>query len=217
MVLSFYVDDVSGEEVRTLIDEFEGNADVVLGDEVRVTGKPVLNRNVIENVTAGLTPMTLLSFGLGLVFLTLAFWSARVSVVLVAGVAASAALMVTGAMYAFGIPWNPLTVTMSSMALGIGIDYGIHVYERYEEEVLKGENSRDAVVTSLERLARPVLGSSVTTMAGFCVLVFSRFPVLSNFGKTVVARLVPTTVETRSNGSEGVVSDGDLVPPESLI
>ncbi|MFP4175191.1 MAG: efflux RND transporter permease subunit, partial [Halobacteriales archaeon] len=115
--LSFYVDDVSGEEVRTLIDEFDNNAETVLDDEVRVTGKPVLNRNVIENVTAGLTPMTLLSFGLGLIFLTLAFWSARVAVVLVAGVAASAALMVTGAMYVFGIPWNPLTVTMSSMAL----------------------------------------------------------------------------------------------------
>ncbi len=196
VVLSFFVDDVSGEEVRTLIDEFEGNADVVLDDEVRVTGKPVLNRNVIENVTAGLTPMTLLSFGLGLVFLTFAFWSARVSAILVGGVAASAALMVTGAMYVLGVPWNPLTVTMSSMALGIGIDYGIHVYERYEEEVLKGENARDAVVTSLEKLARPVLGSSVTTMTGFGVLIFSRFPVLSNFGKTVVLVIMMSLVAT---------------------
>ncbi|MDZ7687247.1 MAG: hydrophobe/amphiphile efflux-3 (HAE3) family transporter [Halobacteriales archaeon] len=195
-VVSFFVDDVSGEEVRTLIDEFEGNADVVLEDEVRVTGKPVLNRNVIENVTAGLTPMTLLSFGLGLIFLTLAFWSARVALVLVAGVAASAALMVTGAMYVLGIPWNPLTVTMSSMALGIGIDYGIHVYERYEEEVLEGEAVTDAVVTSLEKLARPILGSSVTTMTGFGVLMLSRFPVLSNFGKTVFLVILMSLVAT---------------------
>jgi predicted RND superfamily exporter protein len=195
-VLSFYVDDISGAEVRTLIDEFEGNARTVLDDDVRVTGKPVLNRNVIENVTAGLTPMTLLSFGLGLIFLTLAFWSARVAVVLIAGVAASAALMVTGAMYAFGIPWNPLTVTMSSMALGVGIDYGIHVYERFEEEVLAGASSVEAVVTSLEKLARPVLGSSITTMAGFGVLVLSRFPVLSNFGKTVVLVILTSLVAT---------------------
>ena len=196
LVLSFFVDDVSGEEVRTLIDEFEGNAEVVLDDDVRVTGKPVLNRNVIENVTAGLTPMTLLSFGLGLIFLTLAFWSARVSAVLVAGVAASAALMVTGAMYVFGIPWNPLTVTMSSMALGIGIDYGIHVYERYEEEILEGERATDAVVTSIEKLARPILGSSVTTMTGFGVLILSRFPVLSNFGKTVFLVILMSLVAT---------------------
>jgi hydrophobe/amphiphile efflux-3 (HAE3) family protein len=196
LVLSFYVNDVSGSEVRTLIDEFDGNARTVLDDEVRVTGKPVLNRNVIENVTAGLTPMTLLSFGLGLIFLTLAFWSARVAVVLIAGVAASAALMVTGAMYVLGIPWNPLTVTMSSMALGVGIDYGIHVYERFEEEALAGASSVEAVVTSLEKLARPVLGSSITTMAGFGVLVLSRFPVLSNFGKTVVLVILTSLVAT---------------------
>jgi hydrophobe/amphiphile efflux-3 (HAE3) family protein len=196
VALSFYVDDISGAEVRTLIDEFDGNAEMVLDDEVRVTGKPVLNRNVIENVTAGLTPMTLLSFGLGLLFLALAFWSARVAVVLVAGVAASAALMVTGAMYLLGVPWNPLTVTMSSMALGIGIDYGIHVYERYEEEVLAGESSTEAVVIALEKLSRPILGSSVTTMTGFGVLILSRFPVLSNFGVTVVLVILMSIVAT---------------------
>jgi predicted RND superfamily exporter protein len=82
------------------------------------------------------------------------------------------------------------------MALGVGIDYGIHVYERFEEEVLEGAASADAVVTSLEKLARPVLGSSITTMAGFGVLVFSRFPVLSNFGKTVVLVILMSLVAT---------------------
>ncbi|MDY7082903.1 MAG: efflux RND transporter permease subunit, partial [Halobacteria archaeon] len=142
MRMAFYIDDIEGEPVRTLIDEFDNNAEFVMssGVDVRVTGKPVLNRNVIENVTAGLTPMTLLSFGLGLLFLTLAFRSLRVSAMLVGGVAASAALLVTGAMFVVNVPWNPLTVTMSSITLGIGIDYGIHVYERFEEERVNGKN-----------------------------------------------------------------------------
>lgn len=189
MVLAFYVDDVEGEPVRTLIDEFEGQADVALapGVDVRVTGKPVLNRNVIENVTAGLTPMTLLSFGLGLLFLTLVFASARVSLLLVGGVAGSAALLVTGAMYVMGVPWNPLTVTMSSITLGVGIDYGLHVYERFEEErVEHGKPSTAAIGTAVSKLSRPILGSSLTTIAGFGVLVLSRFPVLRNFGWTTV-------------------------------
>lgn len=37
---------------------------------------------------------------------------------------------------------------------------------------------------------------------------FAQIVEVSDFGKTVVARPVPTAVETRSNGSEGVVSDG---------
>jgi predicted RND superfamily exporter protein len=188
LVLTFAVDDVEGEAVRTLIEEFEGNADLTLAsaDDVRVTGKPVLNRTVIENVTAGLTPMTLLSFTLGGGFLALAFRSLRVSAVLVGTVAGTAALAVAGLMYLFGVPWNPLTITMSSIALGVGVDYGVHVFERYAEEAAGGASDREAVATAVSVLARPVLGSSLTTVFGFGVLVVSRFPVLANFGKVTV-------------------------------
>ncbi|XGI84324.1 RND family transporter [Halorutilales archaeon Cl-col2-1] len=188
MRIAFYVDDVAGEEVRTLIDEFEGNAEMTIKDgDVRITGKPVLNRNVIENVTAGLTPMTLLSFSLGLIFLTITFKSLRVSAILVLGVAASAALLVTGGMFVAGVPWNPLTVTMSSLTLGIGIDYGIHIYERFEEEMIEhGATPFDAIETAIGKLSRPILGSGLTTITGFGVLLLSRFPVLANFGWTTV-------------------------------
>ncbi|MFB6068336.1 MAG: RND family transporter [Halobacterium sp.] len=188
LVLTFYVDDVEGDPVRTLISEFEGNADLTLttAEEVRITGKPVLNRNVIENVTAGLTPMTILSFVLGLVFLTFAFRSFRVSAVLVGAVAGATALLVTGLMYLFGVPWNPLTITMSSIALGVGIDYGIHVFERFEFEAEHGASPLDASATAVSKLARPVIGSSFTTIFGFGVLTVSQFPVLANFGWTTV-------------------------------
>jgi hypothetical protein len=189
LLLTFYVDDVEGEPVRTLIDEFEGNADFALttAEDVRVTGKPVLNRNVIENVTAGLTPMTVLSFALGFGFLALAFRSLRISAVLIVSVAASAALLVTGVMFLAGVPWNPLTITMSSLTLGIGIDYGVHVFERFEyEHRERGRSRRDAAATAVAKLSRPVVGSSFTTIFGFGVLTVSQFPVLANFGLTTV-------------------------------
>jgi len=189
VVLSVYTDDIEGPAVRTLITQHEQTAETVLppSADVRITGKPVLNRNVIENVTAGLTPMTLLSFSLGLLFLTLAFLSWRISVTLIASVAGSAALLVTGAMYLFGIPWNPLTITMSSLTLGIGVDYGIHIFERYEQEVHeRGLSPLNAAATAVAKLSRPIIGSSFTTIFGFGVLVVSRFPVLANFGKTTV-------------------------------
>jgi Predicted exporters of the RND superfamily len=189
IVLSFYIDDIEGETVRSLISTFESNAALSLttAEDVRITGKPVLNRNVIENVTAGLTPMTLLSFGLGLSFLTLAFLSIRIALVLVLSVAASAAVLVTGAMYVFGIPWNPLTITMSSLTLGIGVDYGIHLFERFEYEVeTQGQTQRGAAATAVAKLSRPIIGSSFTTIFGFGVLMLSRFPVLANFGRTTV-------------------------------
>jgi hypothetical protein len=189
LLLAFYIDDIEGESVRTLITAFESNADATLttAEDVRVTGKPVLNRNVIENVTAGLTPMTLLSFSLGFVFLSVAFLSWRIASALIVSVAGSAALLVAGGMYVLDIPWNPLTITMSSLTLGIGADYGIHVFERYEYEVeTNAQPALDAAATAVSKLSRPIIGSSFTTIFGFGVLMVSRFPVLANFGKTTV-------------------------------
>jgi predicted RND superfamily exporter protein len=186
VLMKFYVDDIEGEPVRTLISEFDGNAEQTLTtvEDTRITGKPVVNRNVIENVTAGLTPMTLLSFTLGIIFLSFIFLSISTAFKLVMSVSGGTVLLVAGSMYIIGIPWNPLTITMSSLALGIGIDFGIHIYERYVEELNNGEDAESAISTSVSKLSRPILGSSLTTIFGFGVLNISRFPVLSNFGLT---------------------------------
>lgn len=186
VLMTFYVDDIEGEPVRTLISEFEGNAGQTMTtvEDIRITGKPVVNRNVIENVTAGLTPMTVLSFTLGILFLSLVFLSVPIATKLVMSVSGGTVLLVSGSMYILNIPWNPLTITMSSLALGIGIDFGIHIYERYIEELERGAKPKSAISTSVSKLSRPILGSSLTTIFGFGVLNISRFPVLANFGLT---------------------------------
>lgn len=186
VLMTFYVDDIEGEPVRTLISNFDGNAEQTMTtvEDTRITGKPVVNRNVIENVTAGLTPMTLLSFTLGILFLSFIFLSIPTAFKLVMSVSGGTVLLVAGSMYILNIPWNPLTITMSSLALGIGIDFGIHIYERYVEELENGEDAKSAISISVSKLSRPILGSSLTTIFGFGVLNISRFPVLSNFGLT---------------------------------
>ena len=101
--------------------------------------------------------------------------------------AALAATLATGSMYLLDIPWNPLTITMSSLTLGIGVTYGIHIFERYEHEVREhGQTSLGAAATAVAKLSRPIIGSSFTTIFGFGILMASRFPVLANFGKTTV-------------------------------
>jgi predicted RND superfamily exporter protein len=128
---------------------------------------------------------TLVSFLAGAVFLAVALRSGRESVLLVGGVAATTLAMVAGGMYLLGVPWNPLTVTTAAIVLGIGVDYAVHVYERFREEVTDGATPTDAVRTAVLQKARPVLGSGATTMLGFGVLVVSEFPVLSNFGLAI--------------------------------
>ena len=186
-IIQLFVADIEGEEVRHLIDDTEAIADKHLSTErTAVTGKPVVNRNVIENVTSGRDPMTVLSFGMATIFLALALRSLRESVLLVVSVAISAVMLISMAMYALGIPWNPLTVATGSIALGAGITYGIHVHERFKEELFThGSTPTEAMREAMVRKSRPVIGSGATTLFGFGALGISQFPVLANFGIAV--------------------------------
>lgn len=187
LLVQLYVEDIDGSEEADVISAVETAGDDTLGEmDARVSGNIVINRNVIDNVTAGLTRTTLLSFGAGLVFLGLALRSARESVLLVGSVAASTMALVAGGMFLLGVPWNPLTVTTASIVFGVGITYGIHVYERFREELaVSAVSPAEAIRTAIVAKARPVLGSGATTMFGFGVLLVSDFPVLSNFGLAV--------------------------------
>ncbi len=197
VIVQAFVEDIEGETEREVIDFISDTAEETLENhETRVTGEMVLNRNVIENVTSGLAPMTALSFLLGFGFLTLALKSVRNSAVIIGSVAVSTVLMLTAAMYLLGIPWNPLTVTISAIILGIGIDYGVHIHERYKEEKTQGLNSVDAVKTSLSQKSRPVLASGITTLLGFGVLAISDFPVLANFGYAIILAMTFVIITT---------------------
>ena len=187
LLVQLYVEDVTGDQEADVIESTdEAAAQTLAGMDARVSGNIVINRNVIDSVTAGLTRTTLLSFGAGLVFLGLALRSARESIVLVGSVAASTMALVAGGMYLVGVPWNPLTVTTASIVFGVGITYGIHVYERFREELaVSGASPAAAIQAAITAKARPVLGSGATTMFGFGVLIVSDFPVLSNFGLAI--------------------------------
>jgi len=187
ILIQLFVGDIEGKEVRHLIDDTEAIADKHLQTErTAVTGKPVVNRNVIENVTSGRDPMTVLSFGMATLFLMVALRSVREAVLLVVSVAVSAVMLISMAMYAFGIPWNPLTVATGSIALGAGITYGIHVHQRFKEEMYtNGLEPTDAMRKAMVQKSRPVIGSGATTLFGFGALGISQFPVLANFGIAV--------------------------------
>ena len=187
ILIQLFVGDIEGEEVRHLVDDIDAEANWHLETErAAVTGKPVVNRNVIENVTSGRDPMTILSFGMAFLFLTAALRSARESALLIVSVAVSAVMLISGMMYLFEIPWNPLTVATGSIALGAGITYGIHVHERFKEEMYaRGAAPKAAMREAMIKKSRPVIGSGTTTLFGFGVLGISEFPVLANFGLAV--------------------------------
>ncbi|MBT60878.1 MAG: hypothetical protein CMA63_04920 [Euryarchaeota archaeon] len=106
-----------------------------------------------------------------------------------------------GLMYAAGSSLNIVTVTIATISLGVGIDYCIHVTERYREGRESGENHREALIGVGGACGLALVGSATSDIAGFLVIALSPMGLFSNFGifsaamiaLSLIASLVLTT------------------------
>lgn len=89
---------------------------------------------------------------------------------------------VFGLMALFGIPFGPVTATISALGIGIGIPYMIHVTHRYLEERAAMDSADDAITETLTHTGGALAGSAITTMAGFGILVTSSTIPFRQFG-----------------------------------
>lgn len=155
-----------------------------------VTGMVVLLDALNELLVSGQVASLILSFLLVFVIVRLLLRSWEGSVLAV-GVVAVVTLANFGLMGWLGIPLDIVTVLISSIGVGVGIDFSIHIYSRYQEEVRlqqSGANAptsgfqADALRTAITSTGRAVLTNAGGVIAGFIVLTSSSFPPLRYFG-----------------------------------
>ncbi|SNZ15005.1 Predicted exporter protein, RND superfamily [Natronoarchaeum philippinense] len=86
-----------------------------------------------------------------------------------------------GTMATLGIPISLITAMVGSVTVGIGVDYAIHVSERYWQERADASPA-EALVRTVTGSGSALLSSAVTTAIGFGVLSFALLPALRHFG-----------------------------------
>jgi len=77
---------------------------------------------------------------------------------------------------------NLITAFIFAVLLGLGIDFGIHFYGRYREEVALGRDDLEAMVQTHLSCGHASLLASSTTVASFLALTLADFKGLSQFG-----------------------------------
>ncbi len=92
-------------------------------------------------------------------------------------------------MYFLDIPLNPVTSTLSGLAIGIGVPFVIHVTNRFRETLLVADSPVNAVRTTLKTTGGSLFGSAFTTMAGFGILMTSSLKPFQQMGQVVVVAL----------------------------
>ena len=80
-------------------------------------------------------------------------------------------------MYLIGFSLNFVTATIGAISIGVGIDYSIHMTERFREELRRTTNRMQALRQAANGTGVALVASAVSSIVGFAPM-----PMFSSFG-----------------------------------
>ncbi len=89
-----------------------------------------------------------------------------------------------------GISLDIATVLVASIALGIGIDYSIHVITHFNHALKETGNLNKSLEDTIMISGKAIIINVVSVAAGFLVLLFSQMVPLQNFGLLVALSMI---------------------------
>ena len=139
--------------------------------EIKFTGYSLFLKELVQLVVESVGRA--LVFALLLVFLIawLTYRSLRIGILAIIPVAVTI-IFNFGLMGFAGIDLSIPTAMISSIVIGIGVDFSFHFISRFQIE-RKTENSSTAIVNTIRTAGKPILIDATATGVGFLVLLFS--------------------------------------------
>ena len=105
----------------------------------------------------------------------------------------AAILILFGVMGLTGISLNIATVLVASVALGIGIDYSIHIISHFNHSLKESNDLEKSVEDALTISGKAIIINVISVSAGFLVLVFSEMVPLQYFGILIAISMVSSS------------------------
>jgi predicted RND superfamily exporter protein len=172
-VFNFVRDTAEGRMLYRELAEVAGASGVA-------TGGTILTIRTLDAFSESQVSSTVVAVVFAALFLVAVYRRPALGLLSILPVALSA-VWVMGTMYVLDISLNALTLTVTALTIGLGIDYTIYITQRFRQELAQsppGPAMRNTVVN----MGAPIFLSALTTWAGFGVLAFSPMPLTQQFG-----------------------------------
>ncbi|MEN8157699.1 MAG: MMPL family transporter [Bacteroidota bacterium] len=185
--LMIRINDAGNETVNSIINLLETFA---AGDPsiISIGGYGYIRTELANKVLSG----TFYSLGIALlvifVLLSLIFRSPSAGFLGIIPLSVSV-LVLFGLMGLTGIRLDVATALLSSIMIGVGVDYTIHFLWRYREERWQGRQPKEAVLTTITTTGRGIIFNALSVIVGFVVLIISSFTPIRFFGVLVVVSI----------------------------
>ena len=106
----------------------------------------------------------------------------------------AAIIILFGVMGLTGISLNIATVLVASVALGIGIDYSIHIISHFNHNYRVSGNAKTAIEQSIMVSGKAIIINVVSVSVGFLVLIFSEMVPLQYFGFLIAVSMLGSSL-----------------------
>lgn len=187
----------SSRKIKSLIDDITAYAQTQLPPNLSIdfSGSASTMVAATSEIVTGQISSLALSFLLIFIMLIYTFRS------LIIGIAAMIPLLTTisinfGIMGFFNIPLDIGTAVISSIVIGIGVDYSIHYLNRMKEYTDKGFEFDDAIFKTVQHSGKAILSNAFTVGIGFIAMLFSILTPLITMGWMITVTMFVSALST---------------------
>jgi len=176
--------DPSAENIRNVValaEELEKNIDA----RIITGGYAYIMEEFAGKIVKGQINSIIFALSVIFILLILIFKSLKQGLIAAVPLLASIVILL-GIMGWTGIALDPATALLSSVVIGIGIDYTIHFIWRHNSEVKRGLSPADAAARAIATTGRGIVFNALSVMLGFSVLILSGFTSIRFFGYLII-------------------------------
>ena len=178
-------DDIYGAmmDLKEDLDNSASDLNSVDGVSVQVAGLSYERYVYMLEITDSFQESLVVAIILAFIIVLLVLRNVRLSLITILPVIAIT-LWLRGGMVLSDTPINLVTVQISSLAIGLGVDYAIHMVQRVREARFENPSGtqEDWMEESLDETGNNVAMSAFTDFIGFMVLALSIMPLFVTFG-----------------------------------
>jgi len=155
------------------------------GHASQITGQDAINVAINKKLTDEQTRSMIIALLLVLAALILIFNSSIYGFLTMIPVA-FVLMWEPGFLVAFNIPLSVLTISIASIMIGIGIDYGVHITHRVKEERDKGLSKYESTKIAIQKTGFSLVEAACTTIAGMAAIFATNIEGLQQFALIII-------------------------------
>ena len=161
-----------------------------LGPQAALAGVNVVNQRVRQQVIHDAWIAGIIGLILVVILLWIDFRSLRYAFIALAPLTVGMIWM-AGGMVAIDTPMNFINIFVTTMIIGIGVDYGVHVLHRFQEV---RDLPREELDSGLLETGKAVTAAALSTIVGFASNLSSHYPGIASTSRVAILGTLATSL-----------------------